>query len=255
MKLRITFLQILTCLIAFSASADPAGLETNILNFPQISVDYYRPDVAVTCANAFISAGKEKACAVIEQFTEKRDRRDTDLESGIQINYNICFLCRLLFIPTNSSVPLRPPGLGAPSIGRYYSLHSPDTSEWPDLPFAIVDNIPLSLINGYALNGISEGGKSYLEYCEANGTFRSQLFPKPTSLSVSNALNKVFASPTWNAIPWNTLAHPAVTNVTQAQVTALVRRETENALMKQSEMSSNRPTGSFPFGNSNWPAE
>ena len=230
----------MTCLTAFSASADPAGLETNVLNFPGIGAYYYRPDVAVACANTLISAGKEKTCTVLKQFTKKGD---IDLETRIQLNESICLLCRLLFVATNSSTPLRPPMLGAPKLTPY----SPDPSDWPDLPFIIIDNIPLSIIDGYAGQGLPEQGKDYLVYCEANGTFRSQLFSKPDSLSVSNALNKVFNSPTWRSIPWNTLAHSIVTNVTQDQVGAIVRRDAETDLMKQSDLSSNRPAGSFPY--------
>src|SRR5262245_30146690 len=101
-------------------------LESAILSFPKLTASEYRPDVAVASVNALISAGE---------------------------NEKICHLCRLVFTPTNASEPLRPPRLGASPLLPCYSM-TPDN--WPDLPFAVVSGVPLSLNPGYGLAGVAE---------------------------------------------------------------------------------------------------
>jgi hypothetical protein len=75
-------------------------------------------------------------------------------------------------------------------------------ADWPYMPFAIVQNVPLSMTIGYELEGIPEDANSYIAYCLSNGVFRTQLFPVPTQTSASNALCQVLASPVWKALKW-----------------------------------------------------
>jgi len=70
------------------------------------------------------------------------------------------------------------------------------------MPFAIVDNVPLSMTLGYGSAGRAEPGEQYLAYCKANGTFRTRSFPVPSLLTVSNSLNQVFNSAAWKALKW-----------------------------------------------------
>lgn len=89
--------------------------------------------------------------------------------------------------------------MGASTIMPYESLKPP---AWPDLPFAIVDGVPLCVYPGYALEGMAEKGEDYLAYCKANGVFRKEPFPAATSLSASNALNTLFESAAWKVLKW-----------------------------------------------------
>jgi len=77
-----------------------------------------------------------------------------------------------------------------------------EAPEWPDMPFAITNEIPLSVTLGYRLEGLSERASDYLSYCLVNGQFRNVKFPLPTVLSASNALNRVLNSQAWNTLKW-----------------------------------------------------
>ncbi len=115
------------------------------------------------------------------------------------VNIQACHLCRLLFTSTNSSEPLRRPRLGAIQ-GFPGERVLRDPPEWPDLPFVVADGIPLSLWQGYAGSGIPEPAEGYIDYCRANGRFRTNLFAIPTMTTASNALISVFASPAWKGL-------------------------------------------------------
>ena len=207
-EFRMAFKQIYLSTLAlivcgtFSAAAD--DLETNIVNFPIIGSDHYNPDVAVNSANALIAAGREKACAAMEKVAEGK----IDVSGNNQNVQDVCCLCRLLFIPKDPSQRLRSPGIGDARL-LSYSMNRP---EWPDVPFVIVSNMPLCIITGYRLEGMVEPPQEYLAYCESNGTSRTQLFSKPSAVSVSNALNAVFDSAAWTSIPWSSIAHVKNTN-------------------------------------------
>jgi hypothetical protein len=171
-------------------------LQSAVASFPQIWARVYNPQVAVQYANILIQAGEKRACAALLKAVENRRGDDGEREL---VSMQACHLCRLLFTSTNSSKPLRRPKLGslqgvpAESISR-------DPPEWPDLPFVIVDGIPLSLTDGYAGSGVPELAERYLGYCRANGRFRTNLFAIPTTITASNALVSVFASPAWKSL-------------------------------------------------------
>ncbi len=80
--------------------------------------------------------------------------------------------------------------------------NSMTASDWPDLPFAVVDDVPLSVSLGYVLLGVAEPAKNYLAYCRTNGVFRTHLYPVPTSETASNAFNKVLNSAAWKSLKW-----------------------------------------------------
>lgn len=141
-------------------------------------------------------------CSALEAcIRAERERRRAGLvfEREQAINRNVCHLCRLLFTPTNSSEPLRPPLLGGLIAMPYESM---DPTNWPDLPFVIFDDIPLSMSLGYASGGLPEMAESYLAYCKANGKFRTLRFAQPDAPGASNALHQVFSSPAWKALKW-----------------------------------------------------
>ena len=75
-------------------------------------------------------------------------------------------------------------------------------TDWPFMPFAIVQNVPLSMTIGYSLEGVPERADDYITYCMSNGTFRTQSFPVPSSTTANKALHEVLASPAWKALRW-----------------------------------------------------
>jgi len=185
-------------LLALAAPCLPvagADLQTAIMSFPKISAETYRPDIAVDSANTLIAAGNDAATAALEKIA----MGNHDLDTYSVVNEKVCHLCRLLFIPTNGAGPLRPPKLGAM---RLLPADSMNPLDWPDLPFVISKNIPLSMTVGYSGAGVAERGEAYLAYCKLNGTFRVSPFERPTTTTASNALNQVLSSPAWKALDW-----------------------------------------------------
>jgi hypothetical protein len=221
-----TSLLILTWISIGSSLAVADDLETNILHFPGIAVWKYRPDLAVVSANALISAGKDKACAALENVAETNTGLNLD---NWYINENICLLCRLVFVSTHSNQSLRPPMIGDPLLSGYEF----NIADWPDLPFVIVSNMPLSMTSGYAGSGQAERGQDYLAYCKANGMFRKQLFSMPSAVSVSNALDQVFNSPRWESIPWNSFGKTTLTNLDWEQSSNIVENFVKDDLRQQ----------------------
>jgi hypothetical protein len=66
------------------------------------------------------------------------------------VDEKICHLCRLIFMPRTPTDPLRAPFFGAPALLPFQSMSPVD---WPYTPFAIVDEVPLSIL-GYNFEGI-----------------------------------------------------------------------------------------------------
>jgi hypothetical protein len=183
-------LLLVTIYPCFQAQIDDP--QAAVTSFPQLCPSVYHPEVAARCANVLIQAGEEPACAALLKAVGDRRRSNP-------VNMQACHLCRLLFTSTNSNQPLRRPALGA-IVGFPAESIIRDPPEWPDLPFVVADGIPLSLCQGYALAGVSEHAEGYIEYCRTNGRFRTNLFVIPTTITASNALVSVFASPAWKSL-------------------------------------------------------
>jgi hypothetical protein len=166
-----------------------------LLSFPSILAWDYRPDLAIESANAFISAGEGKAYDFLFRMAKQTNSSFAETR---RINRNISYLCRLLFLPTNSNEILHPPRIGAFISMPYESMFE---TNWPTLPFEIVNDVPLSMQLGIA-GGIPESAERYLEYCKANGRFRDHPFPTPTIQTVSNAMTQAFESPKWRSLKW-----------------------------------------------------
>lgn len=189
-------------LFQISSQAATNELELAIWSFPKVAAPKYRPDLAARSANILISAGSNSACAVLESLAKLKP--GTNWTSDEVANYDsanraICYLCRLLFSSNVPSEPLRPPRLGACQGIPYNSMSAED---WPDLPFAIVDKIPVSLIQGYVLGGVPEAAESYLAYCRNNGVFRTGPYAQATRESATHALRQLFSSSAWRKLKW-----------------------------------------------------
>lgn len=183
-------------LLVLSAHGTTNDVERAVLRFPEISAWKFRPDIAVGCANTLIQAGRDPACEQLKQLAQKQWE---DLGQQEKANQNICLLCRLVFADKSSSEFLRAPRLGALENVPSESM---DAQGWPYQPFAITNDVPLSITGGYMGTGVPERAGNYLTYCLSNGVFRTAAFPVPTALSGSNALHQVLSSPAWKALKW-----------------------------------------------------
>jgi hypothetical protein len=183
-------------LLALSGRAATNDIENAVLRFPEIAAWKFRPDVAAECANSLIQAGRDSA---VDHLKELAGKKWESIEEQERANRSICFLCRLVFVEKSSSEFLRGPRLGA-LIGVPYESMSSET--WPYLPFAITNEIPLSMTLGYSLGGFAERAGGYLNYCASNGVFRTTPYSLPTPTSASNALHQVMSSPAWRALKW-----------------------------------------------------
>jgi hypothetical protein len=183
--------------VFFGASAEAGTnfIEDAVLRFPSITAWDYRPDVAAQAANTLIGVGEHEACATLIRLAAPGQHA----HGATRVNEKIAHLCRLLFTPKLTNGFLRPPQFGASAVMPYESLKSP---AWPDLPFVIVNEVPLSMNLGYGLVGGSESATNYLAYCRANGAFRTNTFRVATRIAASNALGEVFASAAWKALKW-----------------------------------------------------
>ena len=193
-KIRVV-LQSLAIAVTLSCHADSNDVEQAILSFPKISAWDFRPDKAVQSANTLIRAGQNSACTELKKVAMAK----RPLSEMYEVDQKICHLCRLVFVSKSSTNYLRAPALGAPEL---LPLHSMNISDWPYMPFAIVNDVPLSMTLGYTLEGVSERPEDYLAYCISNGVFRKTSFPVPTVNTASNALNVILPSPAWKALKW-----------------------------------------------------
>jgi len=197
MKTALSPVRLLLVTFCLCCHAQPDDdLQRAVASFPQIEVRVYHPEVAARCANVLIQAGEERACSALLKAVKNRPM---DSKGWGLVNLQVCHLCRLLFTSTNSSQPLSRPALGAIQGFPAESIIR-DPPEWPILPFVVVDGIPLSLSQGYAGSGIREQAEQYVDYCRAKGNFRTNLFVIPTTMTASNALMSVFASPAWKGL-------------------------------------------------------
>ena len=186
--------------IWLSLSCRPAAkrIEEAIVQFPKISAWEYRPDEAAGSVNVLIAAGREAACAALKRVGHKKW-----VSTDFELNQKVCHICRLVFLPHAGGEPLRAARLGAPELLPFHLLQDEEwASDWPFMPFALVQEVPLSMTEGYTGAGVPEFADEYVAYCMSNGTFRTRSFPIPTFTTASNALHEVLGSPAWKALKW-----------------------------------------------------
>lgn len=183
---------------AFSATN---SLDFEILAFPDIKADQYRPDIAAHVVNVLVASGKDAAYSAIDK--QIRINRYSITNRAFQSyhvhNEKLCHIMRLLFTPTNSGAPLRPPRLG---LSASLPVLSMNQAEWPCLPFVVTNGIPLAVSLGYVGTGIAEDAQDYFTYCKASGMFRVEPLSEATFVTGSNSLKGVFASKAWGALRW-----------------------------------------------------
>ena len=146
-------------------------------------------------ANQFIAIGEARA---VEQLKRLGDASGSDLLFESDMREQIGWLCRLIFVPTRSR-PNRAPLFGGLSL----PWNTMKSADWPFYPLAESKGIFFVLSRGYMLAGVPEDPRHYLDYCQANGRFRSKALKIPTAAQSAEALRALVASQAWLKIEWN----------------------------------------------------
>lgn len=167
--------------------------------FPEMPAENYRPDLAVQVANKFIGADPFDAIAALEVVARIKTPFPHNAEQ------KVCHLCRLIFVPRSPTNQLHTPAQQRYTVpDAIMAARGPD---WSCLPFAIVDQVPLSMVDAsgyiYAGKPLMEAAVDYLRCCQADGVLRTNQYPVPTAESAGNALYTLFTSPSWQSLKWS----------------------------------------------------
>jgi hypothetical protein len=140
-------------------------------------------------ANHVISMGEPAAVRWLQETArrgEGAERRDQ----------RIGHLCRIVFVAKPDKL-LRQPCYGA--LLSFFDLMLPSKS-WPEFPFVEQGSVWFLLGESYMLAGFPEPTENYIEYCRANGKFRTSAIKVPTHAEASMALKALLRSERWAAL-------------------------------------------------------
>ena len=158
---------------------------------PGLDGDSYNPLPLIQIVNTLQPMGKEKALAAIGEYLRVSDQWSDDMgpRSGLFL------VLRVLFdIPDNID-PDNAGGFGMPSPAGPKDPH-----RIPRFPIALVDDIPLMLVEGYTLAGVATPMDEVLRFFRDNGKLHSQkLTPSDNPLaSITHLINSkqwIYADP------------------------------------------------------------
>ena len=119
---------------------------------------------------------------------ELRVARLRDLAGDPVRSDEIFPLCRMLFEAKDGGV-LRPPMLGAPVF-----LSGTSARDWPLVPIALFEGIPVLVVKGYNLAGLAESAHAYLDYCLKAGRWRGQAYVPATSKQLRAIIDRFLTS-------------------------------------------------------------
>jgi hypothetical protein len=146
----------------------------------------YDPLPLIQVVNTLQPLGREKVLAVIGEYLRVSDKWTGDMGP----RYGLSLVLRVLFDLPDDVDPGQAALLGMPSPPGPKNPH-----QVPRFPIAVVDDIPLLLINGYELEGMPSPMEDVLDFFRKNGNLRSDpLVPTNDPLS---ALTNLMASTQW----------------------------------------------------------
>lgn len=177
-------------LIANGMAADPvpAMKELSLKDLPEYGA--FKAGPYLVAAAQLQAMGKEKAVATLREYAKVRDRNDSMKVRNDSMK--VIPLCRMLFVAKPKG-DFRPPGLGIQFLGG-----GSWPSDWPLLPFELVDGIPFHITFGNFGTGAGpEHGREYLDYCVQNCDWNTEAFKPKTAEEIRKALAKLLASPKW----------------------------------------------------------
>jgi hypothetical protein len=148
-----------------------------LANVPSYN-DTLEPLALVRAVNALHALGKDRALEVVEEYLRVSSWLDDPGREGVFL------VMRVLF-----DVP--PAGMPAMMVGA--ASPAPDAKLYPRHPIVMIDDLPLKIVNGYALAGEAQDPESDVAAFRKVGTLRAKpLAPSGTSL---DALEALFATP------------------------------------------------------------
>lgn len=124
----------------------------------------YDPGQVIEAVNALVPLGKDGALAAIDSFLAKQDLAK-DPHQGL-------FLVVRVLFDADAHPPMR--------LGGSHPPPPQSPSALPRFPIALVDDVPLMLVQSYVLRGLPELVTAHVAYYRAHGTLRTApLAPSP----------------------------------------------------------------------------
>lgn len=162
-------LLMLTVLLGVAQAAPVANTTAGVLDaLGPLSMRAYDPVPVIAAVNHLQPMGKAKGVAAIRAWLKTRK---TDHTRGPTAIYAVL---RVL-LPAPPKARLRPPALGAPTPAPTPN----EAKHLPQFPILILDDVPLSVVDGHVLGGMAEPAGMYLDYLEKEGIWRNKrLAPK-----------------------------------------------------------------------------
>jgi hypothetical protein len=153
----------------------------------------FDPAALIRAVNALHELGKDKALSELREFLKYagwggfHERIPEDISTAdSQCVFGIVML---LFESDSPQHPVPNPALGGPSP----SPEQDDWNHWPLYPFALVNDVPFSLAQGFTLAGLPSQPISHIKWAEAHGKLRARpLHPASDPLA---AAAKLLATP------------------------------------------------------------
>jgi len=149
----------------------------------------------VDAANHFIAIGEQAAVKELEDIAANDATNQTWMFS--RGNERIGWMCRMIFEPKGRS-PLR-----APEYGRLCLPEKQMTlAKWPLFPVALSGSTYFILSEKYVTDQVPEDPKHYIEYCRANGRFRTTPIAMSTKEQAMKDAANLRQSDLWRSIKW-----------------------------------------------------
>jgi hypothetical protein len=152
--------------------------------------------------NHYVGLGEDAAVKELEQLSEveaaEADQNRGFNPRGFSINERIGWVCRILFTPKNGDY-IRAPKFGKLNLPEKYI----PIAKWPLYPVALSGTTYFVLGEGYSDdNNTPEEPKHYIEYCRANGNFRSIPLKLAANAQVLQDAAALRQSAPWQSIQW-----------------------------------------------------
>lgn len=150
---------------------------------PDFDAAGYDPLPVIQITNALQPLGKRKALAALTEYLRLAP-------DWTEARHGVFLVLRTLF-----DVPV-PPGYMPPMfVGQPSPAKPKDPRTLPRFPIAILDDVPINLVNGYMLFGSEEAVEAHVEYFEKHGVLRAApLKPTDRPLKLLDAMRR---APWW----------------------------------------------------------
>ncbi len=164
-------------------------------------------------ANHFIAIGEPATFKELQAFLAEDSTSTNQRSRGYYVDERIAWIFRMIYVP-KEPVPMRVPKTGAWIPGNIVPLRAPDfgwlqlpetvmpAEKWPLYPLALSGSTFIVLNEKYTRKNEAESLKHYMEYCKANGAFRTTPVTVPTREQALADTEQFHQSPLWKNIKW-----------------------------------------------------